>query len=413
MNRPSILTVRLDSQPRLLEGSMLQRRRVIQALGVVGLVALGTGGVGRAEPSTPPDESVAVVAAETNESDLGSKQPQVAVDAAGRIYVAFGKENRLRCAVSDDGGKSFRVATVGAVDALSLGMRRGPRIAATDRTVVVTAIGGKIGKGRDGDLLAWRSDDGGASWTGPTRINRVEGSAREGLHATAASADGVVFCAWLDLRNQRTEIFGARSTDGGVSWEPDALVYHAPEKSVCECCHPSVAFAPDGSLYVMWRNHVAGARDLYFARSDDGRRFDAGAKLGRGTWPLNACPMDGGAIAAGRDGQVDSIWMRAGSIFAARPGENERALGKGVQGWTAFGPDGAYMAWLEQRPGRVLALLPGGTPIPLAERSNDPVVAAAPDGRGPVVAAWEENTAGGEIRLRVLAERERKAPRQP
>ncbi|KAJ3054740.1 hypothetical protein HK102_011471, partial [Quaeritorhiza haematococci] len=53
----------------------------------------------------------------------------------------------------------------------------------------------------------------------------------------------------------------------------------------------------------MWRNSLKGARDLFLADSSDGgRTFSPAEKLGRGTWPLNACPMDGGAVAVGPAG---------------------------------------------------------------------------------------------------------------
>jgi hypothetical protein len=331
--------------------------------------------------------------------DREAKQPQVAVDARGRIYIAFGRGNTVRLAASTDAGRTYDVNTVGTPGALSLGMRRGPRVAATDGAVLVTAIGGSEGKGRDGDVLAWRSTDGGRTWAGPTRVNAVEGSAREGLHGMAAGPDGRVFCTWLDLRNEKTEIYGSLSKDGGATWGPDALVYRSPDGSVCECCHPSAAFSPDGTLHVMWRNSLKGARDLYLTSSSDGgTTFGTAEKLGRGTWPLKACPMDGGAVAAGPDGRVETVWMRAGSMFAARPGEAERPLGRGVQGWTAFGAEGPYAVWLEKRPGKLLALIPGeSSPLTLAERASDPVIAAAPGGRGPVVAAWEAKADGGIV----------------
>jgi hypothetical protein len=155
----------------------------------------------------------------------------------------------------------------------------------------------------------------------------------------------------------------------------------------------------------MWRNSLKGARDLYLTSSSDGgKTFRPAEKLGRGTWPLNACPMDGGAVAAGPEGRVETVWMRAGAMFAARPGAEERSLGRGVQGWTAFGAKGPYSVWLEKRPGKLLALLPGGSsPRTLAERASAPVVAAAPGGGGPVVAVWEAKSEGGGIVSLVLA----------
>ena len=98
----------------------------------------------------------------------------------------------------------------------------------------------------DGDVLAWRSIDGGASWSGPRRVNGVEGSAREGLHALAAGPDGSLFCAWVDLRDGRAEVYGARSADGGASWEPDVLIYRSPDARSARAATRRPPSAPTG-----------------------------------------------------------------------------------------------------------------------------------------------------------------------
>lgn len=373
----------------------MKSRSTLLFMGLGGLALLAPSTVAFPQGDPPPGQAVRVVPADG--PDREARQPQVAVGSQGRIFVAFGVGNTIRCARSGDEGKTFEVGTVGSPGVLSLGMRRGPRIAVAGDSVVISAIGGREGKGRDGDLLAWRSTDAGKTWSGPNRVNTVEGSAREGLHGMAASPDGSVFCSWLDLRSRKTEVYGARSRDGGATWEPDRLVYRSPGGSVCECCHPSVAYGPKGELLVMWRNQLQGARDLYFARSNDGGvTFAPAEKLGQGTWTLNACPMDGGTVAMGTGNLVESVWMRQGEVFSARPGEAERRLGKGVQGWTTIGPGGVYSVWLASRPGRLLAQVPGkdGT-LTLAEGANDPVVAAGGGGQGPVVAVWEGKSGSG------------------
>lgn len=107
------------------------------------------------------------------------RQPQAAIDEQGQVYIAYGSKNEIYCSISADGGNSYSdPVLVGQVKNLSLGMRRGPRIAVADGTVVVSAIGGDLGGGKDGDLQAWRSVDRGKSWQGPVRVNDVAGSAR-------------------------------------------------------------------------------------------------------------------------------------------------------------------------------------------------------------------------------------------
>lgn len=366
----------------------MAHKHLVTSLVVGLLVGVGDANAGDEARTARPTTVVA--------ADAGAREPQVAVDARGRIYVAFGVGDAIRCARSDDGGRTFTVATVGEAGTLALGMRRGPRIAVAGDGVVVTAIVGREGKGRDGDLLAWRSADAGSSWRGPARVNSVEGSAREGLHGMTAGPDGSAFCVWLDLREKGAQVFGARSRDGGATWEPDRLIYQAPGGTVCQCCHPSAAVGPNGELAVMWRNVIDGARDMHLARSTDGgATFGPAEKLGRGTWRLNTCPMDGGAAAFGPEGAVETVWMRENAVFTAKPGGREHRLGRGVQGSTAFGPGGSFIAWLAARPGKLLVLPPGrDEPFTAAEDANDPVVASAPGGRGTVIVAWESKSTG-------------------
>jgi hypothetical protein len=307
--------------------------------------------------------------------------------------LVFGSGNAVYCTRSDNGGNGYgQPVRVGEVGALALGMRRGPRVAVTTKAVVVTAVGGRQGRGRDEDLLAWRSGDQGRTWEGPVVVNSVPHSAREGLHHMAAAPDGTVYCVWLDLRHHRTEVYGARCKDGGATWQDEKLIYKSPDSSVCECCQPQAAYDARGVLLVMWRNQLAGARDMYLTRSqDNGRTFDKVVKLGRGTWPLNACPMDGGGLAGTTDGQVVTVWRRNQDVFSCAPGEAELSLGRGEQPWAAAGPGGVFLIWCVGRPGAVMALTPGSQkPVRLAERGADPVVAGPVSGSGPIVVAWEE-----------------------
>jgi hypothetical protein len=275
-------------------------------------------------------------------------------------------------------------------------MRRGPRVAATENAVVITAIYGARGKGADGDLLAWRSTDNGKSWSRGVAVNRVSGSAREGLHHTAAGPDGRVACVWLDLRNMRFEVFVAVSDDHGATWQPEWLAYRAPEGGVCPCCQPAIAFDRAGRLLMMWRNDLDGNRDMFLRTFE----YKAGqwiggeaSLLGRGHWPIDRCPMDGGALAAGDGPTIETVWRRGQDLFRCRPGDAEEKLGIGEQAWVTAGPGGFYLVWLSKRNGELVMKTPDKARVTLARAAADPVVAAALTGKGPVVAAWEEGMA--------------------
>ena len=325
------------------------------------------------------------------------RQPQVA--ASDRmVAVTFGSRNSIFFTASRDQGKTFtsprKVAEPGA---LALGMHRGPRIAITPLAVVITAVAGAQGKGMDGDLLAFRSTDGGVSWSAGTAVNDVPGSAREGLHAMAANANGLLYVAWLDLRSKGTHLYGASSTDGGLTWSKNVLVYESPSGSICQCCHPSLAIAPSGEIYAMWRNEIDGFRDMYFASSTDGgKTFGKAAKIGAGTWKLNACPMDGGGIAITPDNKLVSAWRRESSIYLAQGEEVEHLMEEGKNAAIAATSQGVFAIWQTQIGLR--ARIPGNKdPFIVDTEGEYPQLAALPNGS--VLATWERK---GVIQFRIL-----------
>lgn len=317
-----------------------------------------------------------------------AREPQIAIDADARIYIAYGMGDATYISASDDKGGSYGEPTkVGQPGKLSLGMRRGPRISVCKGVVTITAVYGSQGKGRDGDIVAFRSGDKGKTWSGPIRVNDVRDSGREGLHGMAVAHDGTLACAWLDLRDKGTKLFLAVSKDGGAKWSESRLVYASPSGTICECCHPSLAFDAEGKLYVMFRNALEGARDMYLTSSTDLRTFSAAAKLGQGAWLINACPMDGGMLAIGPNGSVETIWRRESTIFRSQL-TSEAGLGDGRNPWIAQGALGTYLAW--QNGKDIIFAAPGSNPNRVSQQGNDPVVAAAPDGKL-VIGAWNEN----------------------
>jgi hypothetical protein len=330
-------------------------------------------------------------------ADLPNRQPQLATDGT-RLVLTYGAGNSVFFAESSDAGKSWsKPVVVSAQGKLSLGMRRGPRIAMTPEAIVISAVAGEKGRGADGDLIAWRSVNGGRTWSAGRAINAVPAAAREGLHTMAAGGKGMLFAAWLDLRGKGTRLYGSTSNDGGATWSPNNLVYESPSGSVCECCHPTAAIDAQGRIFVMFRNSMDGDRDMYMVRSDDGgKTFGAAAKLGAGTWKLNACPMDGGALQVGVDGKPLTIWRREGDVFlSAGPGLEQR-LGAGRHPILATTPRGPALAWTEGKQLKVVAPGQKGSITFESDAAYPGMVALS---GGAVVLAWEQ---GGAIVVKGL-----------
>lgn len=320
-----------------------------------------------------------------------ARQPQAAVGEDGTIHLACGAGETIYYTASHDGGRNYpRPVQVDRLPRLALGLRRGPRIAATQHGVVITAAA----HGEGGGLFAWRSTDGGRTWQGPVRIDDTgSNTAGEGLHAMAAGPHGDVYCVWLDHRGGRgNNLYGARSTDGGQTWSENRLIYRSPSGGICPCCHPAVTYDSNGDLYMMWRNAVNGFRDMYVSVSrDGGRTFGEVEKLGRGHWKLDRCPMDGGYLATTEPGQVTTVWRRKDQVFRTDGGtDREQRLGRGEQPWVAGTPDGAYCVWISRRGGDLWLASPESPhPRKLAGEAVDPVVAAPVTGTGPVVVVWQ------------------------
>jgi hypothetical protein len=303
---------------------------------------------------------------------LAGVQPQLAT-IGDQLYLAFGRGDRVHVARSDDGGRSFGAPVLLPITGeVSLGMRRGPRVAVTNTAVLVAAVSGAQGRGKDGDVVLTRSTDRGRTWSQSVVINDVPGAAREGLHALAAQPNGLVVAAWLDLREKGTRIYAAVSRDHGATWRADTLVYASPSGSVCECCHPSIAIGAGGDISVMFRNSVDGKRDMYVVRSADGLTFGPAARLGVGSWTLNACPMDGGGLAVGPAGDLTAVWRREGTVFLSTPASPEQRVGDGRDAVVALSGGHRDVAWSAEagvtllRDGRMQVLGAGRFPSLIA-----------------------------------------------
>ena len=312
------------------------------------------------------------------------KAPRVAVTPKGKIAVAYGFEERMYVRVSDDGGTKYgEPVMVAAIPKMRWGIRKGPRIAATDSSLVLTA------HGETGDLLSWRSVDLGKTWTGPVVITDAEKAGLERLHGLASGGGETVVVSWLDSRDgmDKMKLFAAVSEDGGKTWGKNTLVYASPDGFVCQCCEPQVAADADGRVAILWRNALDGNRDMYVVRSADrGKTWGKAEKLGKGSWPLDACPHDGGGLAMAGD-EIVTVWRREKAIFTATPGAEETKLADGGQPVVALTADGPWIAW--QSTDGIRLKGPKDKEPTLVGAGRFPIFASGSGSAAPLVLAWE------------------------
>lgn len=138
----------------------------------------------------------------------------------------------------------------------------------------------------------------------------------------------------------------------------------------------------------MFRNWLDGARDLYVTRSSDaGATFSKATKLGQGTWKLDACPMDGGALALGDRAEIVTTWRRELDIYVARPGQPEERIATGRSPMLATRGKVTVVVWQDGGDIKLRAL--NAEPVMVVGQGRLPQVALLRDGK--TLVAWERD----------------------
>src|ERR1700686_5133029 len=158
-------------------------------------------------------------------------QPQLA-SGNGLVAMVFGSADSIWFSGSGDNGRTWAKPTkIADLPKLLLGRHRGPRVVIAGNAIIVSAAASD-----PGNRLAWRSTDGGRSWSKPITVNDQPQAAREGLHAMAADAEGHLAAAWLDDRTPNGKrLYGAFSNDAGATWSKNALLYQSPDGTISQC----------------------------------------------------------------------------------------------------------------------------------------------------------------------------------
>lgn len=271
-------------------------------------------------------------------------QPALCVGENETIEMVFGKGNAIYYSFSADKGQHFSApAFVDSLAGLHLGASRGPQIASSGQSTVITAID------KRGNVYAYVRNRTTGKWQTKHMVNDVQEVAKEGFNALAGDGKGIFFVLWLDLRDDKqNKLYGSISHDNGLTWSKNKLIYRSPDATVCECCQPSVLIN-DRRLYVMFRNWLDGSRDMYVTASDkDGTSFLPAVKMGEGTWKLNACPMDGGGMSMTKSGVLTTVWRREKQLFTSTMGAPEVFLAEGRNASIATTARHTFIAWQDQ-----------------------------------------------------------------
>lgn len=185
--------------------------------------------------------------------------------------------------------------------------------------------------GNSGQVVLQRSDDAGASWQPPLRVNAVvEPVAAEGENRPklAFGTGGEIYVTWTSPTSAKFtgDIRFARSLDGGKTWSAPTVLHH--DRQLITHRFESLLVDPKGRLWAAWvdKRDLKLAEDagrayrgaaIYYAHSDDrGATWSNDTKLAD-----SSCECCRIALAVDPQGRVGAMWRH---VF--EPNERDHAF---------------------------------------------------------------------------------------
>jgi hypothetical protein len=265
-------------------------------------------------------------------------RPDVAFAADGTLYLAFvtlrgrgNTPNALWFSKSDDGGRTLS-DPVRVHGRLAFQGRLAPDPVNPKRVFLTWLQGEEVGIfkfARPGNpILTTRSDDGGATWSEPARVN-TGARGRVVTPAPVVGRDGRLYILYLDLGKDRLDYEGGhrarggpaydgryslvmtRSRDGLTQWEESLvddrltpierfIVFLAPG--------PSLAIDDDGRLYAAFHSNRLGDPDVWLWSFEPGGSEWDGPTRVNDTRPRDGTAQYLPALAVAPDGRLDVLY---------------------------------------------------------------------------------------------------------
>ncbi len=127
-----------------------------------------------------------------------------------------------------NGGRSWTRSVVDTVYAGATYATSSVTTVASDvNGTLVLVYSGSLAVGANGHVYVRRSTDSGATWSARAEMTTSAGGADSTSVAAAGKGNGIFTLTWMDARTGAWNVWQRGSTDGGLSWSPDAKVSDA------------------------------------------------------------------------------------------------------------------------------------------------------------------------------------------
>ena len=321
-------------------------------------------------------------------STTGSAQPDLLMTADGRLMLSWissvpGRRNALRfVSLAENGHWQSGPRTVAVGEHLMANWADVPHMAATGNVLWMHWLQ-KSGSGYAADIALTNSTDAGFNWNAPVPVNDDGTQTEHGFVSMWPAANGNLGIAWLDGRAKAAnadtgaDAHAMEHGDGGMkmqhhgegSTQLRAAVFDANlqrgheqviDEMTCDCCQTSVAVTAMGPLLVYRDRSEDEIRDIAATRFD-GSAWSAPKPVHADGWKIDACPVNGPAVAADGNNVVVAWFTGAGDnprVLAARSTDAGDSFGEPVvleQGEAVEGrvavamdPEQAWILWVHE-----------------------------------------------------------------
>lgn len=279
---------------------------------LVALAALCAFGCNRSERwvAVVPEQPLVIRSTESPATG-DSREPDLTATPDGRIILSWiekldAKRYALRTAVRDQKGWSA-TRTVAEGDNWFVNWADFPSVIGLNDGSLAAHWLVKSGKGTYAyDVNIAMSKDGGENWTKPLVPHLDNTQTEHGFVSLVPLRDGRLGAIWVDGRNTKdmkdhdedkplsanmTLRYAAIDAGGNISDEAEL------DDRICECCQTSATLTSEGVVAVYRDRSQNEVRDIYSVRQSSGAWVKPQA-VHPDNWELNACPVNGPAIAA-------------------------------------------------------------------------------------------------------------------
>jgi hypothetical protein len=273
--------------------------------------------------SAPPPHTIAAIREIQSPAATASGQPQLAVDADGRVILTWLEETNAPTKRAfrysyRDGDRWTPPSTIVERDNFFVNWADVPSVAPLGGGRLAAHWLQYSGPGSYAyDVRVSLSDSQGRNWSPGVTPHRDGAKSEHGFASFFAWPAGGHGVAWLDGRQMGA---GSHDSQGGgrgsmtlrvARIAPDGSIGEDAEidARVCECC-PTTAVATGRGALVAYRDRSDNEiRDIAVMRLENGT-WQGPTYVHADNWKINACPVNGPALAASGD-RVALAWFTA------------------------------------------------------------------------------------------------------